>query len=197
MVKLLTYSPFILLFYCCSSDKTMENSPDETVVLEASQEVGQNNESAVIETVTDVEEQTDPVSADENSITEPLDFDEDADWKSEEEPPGGVSASPNVIDVKQADGTTIKIKGKGSMFVSYTETIDGYTVVRNSNKVYEYARLVKGDLLPSGVKASNPEDRDANELQYLKKATKNLRYQSPKLEELLKEQKKFQDEGKQ
>ena len=59
-------------------------------------------------------------------------------------------ASPYAIDITQPDGTKISIIGKGSMKNSWTETLDGYSIVKNIDGVYEYAQKDNNRLLPSG-----------------------------------------------
>ncbi len=76
-------------------------------------------------------------------------------------------ASPNPVVIAQADSTTITIVGKGNMTNNWTETTDGYTVVRNSLGIYEYAKKQNGELVPDGVKANNPLARNLVEQTYL------------------------------
>ncbi|RDC65538.1 hypothetical protein AHMF7616_04168 [Adhaeribacter pallidiroseus] len=83
-------------------------------------------------------------------------------------------ASPYPIMVKQADGSPLTIIGKGNLLNSWTETIDGYTVV-NRNNNYEYARKIKGQLVPSGIAARNTEARKPTEIAFLQKITKSIK----------------------
>ena len=48
--------------------------------------------------------------------------------------PSNCPASPNPIDINQADGSTLTIVGKGGMLNSRTETADGYTIVNKNCK---------------------------------------------------------------
>ena len=59
-------------------------------------------------------------------------------------------ASPYAIEITQPDGTKISIIGKGSMKNSWTETLDGYSIVKNIDGVYEYAQKNNGQLVSSG-----------------------------------------------
>ena len=103
----------------------------------------------------------------------------------------GVQASPKAINVKQPDGTSIKVIGQGNMYVHYTETTDGYTLIKNEQGVYEYAvNDTTGNLLAGGIKAKNFKHRPALEVAYVKKIQKHLRYEGKKLEELTKDIKK-------
>ena len=109
-----------------------------------------------------------------------------------------ISVSPNPITIKQPNGTKLSIIGKGNMHISYTETTDGYTLVKNKKGIYEYALINKttGDLVPSGYSAHNPTRRSKKEVHFLRKIKKHNKYQPPKLDSLLIEQKKFNNEIK-
>ena len=100
----------------------------------------------------------------------------------------GVEASQDTIAIRQIDGSTIHVIGFGNIRVSYTETIDGYTLMLNPVGLYEYAVQTKdGNLTYGGVPAHDPKDRKGKEKRYLKKkATMHLRYQNPALENILK-----------
>jgi hypothetical protein len=97
-----------------------------------------------------------------------------------------VSISPDTISLRQIDGTVIDIIGAGNMNLSYTETTDGYTIILNGQGLYEYAKQAKdGDLIPTGVRAHNPDKREKSEIKFLSKKPKHLRYQNPRLNEIL------------
>jgi hypothetical protein len=86
------------------------------------------------------------------------------------------STSPYSISIAQPDGTSLLIIGKGDMNEPYTETIDGYTILRNEDLVYEYAIIGKdGRLKPGGIKAKNEENRSKKEKRYLLSLEKHLR----------------------
>jgi hypothetical protein len=56
----------------------------------------------------------------------------------------------------------------------------------NDNGIYEYAKVDKeGVLKPSGTRASNPENRERREERFLGRTKKHLRYQPPKLDEIM------------
>lgn len=98
----------------------------------------------------------------------------------------------DTLALSQQNGPEIHIIGYGRFKLSYSETIDGYTLVRNQEGIYEYAeRASGGDLKASGTIAHDPADRDSDEQQYLEGLSKHLRYRPPKLEEILKEQNRF------
>ncbi|MDQ3071730.1 MAG: hypothetical protein M3Q97_00505 [Bacteroidota bacterium] len=97
----------------------------------------------------------------------------------------GTQASNDVIQITQINGVKLKIAGIGDILISYTETVDGYTIVLNEEGIYEYAvQTNTGDLVPGGVQAHNPEERPKKELRYLKKQVPHLRYTGEKLREL-------------
>lgn len=95
----------------------------------------------------------------------------------------------DTILVTQPDGTTLQVVGKGNKIITYAETTDGYTVVLNDKKIYEYAILSEeGALLPSGIKARSEGNRTKFETNYLKDTPKHLRFEGEKLKELLKKE---------
>ena len=88
----------------------------------------------------------------------------------------GTSVSPYALIVEQSDGTQLEVMGKGNMNDPYTETLDGYTVLKNKEGIYEYAILgSRNRLVPGGIKANNAENRKPRERKYLKRTEKHLR----------------------
>jgi M6 family metalloprotease-like protein len=86
-----------------------------------------------------------------------------------------VSAAPYSIDVPQADGTSVKIRGYGDEYSHLSVSEDGYTILRNKKGYYEYASKNKlGVLSPSGVRVKNIETRTRSEKKFLTKTTKYL-----------------------
>ncbi len=95
-------------------------------------------------------------------------------------------ASPDPVTILQPDGTELTVIGYGNMDVNYTETEDGYTVVKNKAGIYEYAiQTTDGDLKATGIKARQTSQRTTSELQYLKTQPLHLKYSEEKLEKLL------------
>ncbi len=91
-----------------------------------------------------------------------------------------VAVSPDPVVVTQPDNTLLTLVGKGTPARPYTETIDGYTVLRNSKGYYVYAYRNKEQQLVAGKKkAHNPPERGWCERRYLKKLTKHLRSPEP------------------
>src|SRR5690554_5938663 len=88
--------------------------------------------------------------------------------------PSNCIASPEPIVVTQADQTQITVVGKGNINNYWTETVDGYTIVRNSNGIYEYASLVNGELQASGIKANDPQYRSTAEVNYVNSLTPSI-----------------------
>ncbi len=81
-----------------------------------------------------------------------------------------VAVAPDPVTVTQPDNSRLTIVGKGTAANPYTETTDGYTVVRNNKGYYVYAILDKQHKLVAGKrKAHNPEERSRCERKYLKK----------------------------
>ena len=76
--------------------------------------------------------------------------------------------------VTQPDGTQLTIQLIGDEYYSFNTTEDGYTVVKNSQGVYEYAARVSDKLVASGVKAHDVAQRNASEMTYLAGITKYI-----------------------
>ena len=77
-----------------------------------------------------------------------------------------VPADPTPIQVTQPDGTKLTIKLHGDEFFHFTSTVDGYTVVKNAQGFYTYARLdgdrlVAGDRIARDVNQRTAADRAA------------------------------------
>ena len=71
--------------------------------------------------------------------------------------------APYAIPVVQPDGTTLQIIARGNQFQHWSETIDGYTVVKNRAGYYEYAVARNGYLSSSGTLARDPQGRSLAE----------------------------------
>lgn len=103
-----------------------------------------------------------------------------------------INACPFPIKITQVDGSKLTIIGLGNMFISYTESIDSFTLVKNTRDIYEFAKLSpNGDLIPSGVRARDPRSRTKKQRIYLKNKPKHLRYTGEKLLELQEKSQNF------
>lgn len=66
------------------------------------------------------------------------------------------SVSPYPITQTQSDGSKITLYAFGNEAVNYLETAEGYTVLKNSNNLFEYATIgLDGNLTLSGMNASD------------------------------------------
>lgn len=84
--------------------------------------------------------------------------------------------SPYPITINQPDNTTIQVLGKGNRENPYVETIDGFTIMRNKSKIYEYVVVgVNWKLELSGRKANDPNARTLEEIEFLRTIEKHLR----------------------
>ncbi|HQP05176.1 MAG TPA: M6 family metalloprotease domain-containing protein, partial [Bacteroidales bacterium] len=93
------------------------------------------------------------------------------------QPAFSVPAKPGLIEFTQPDGSTLKIYLHGDEFVKWAETLDGYTLMFNSEGYYEYAtRDLHGEMIPSGIVARDIEIRDAAAVAYLINTPKGLFY---------------------
>jgi len=89
----------------------------------------------------------------------------------------GVSAYPYPVEVTQSDGSTITVLLKGDEHIRWAETVDGYSIMRNSSGIFEYAKTdSKIDMIPSGVKVRNLSERSSSDIQFLSGVKKHLTY---------------------
>lgn len=68
---------------------------------------------------------------------------------------GAEPASQKPFDITQPDGTVITLHMVGDEYYHWTETTDNQVVIRSEEGYYEYATIQNGEIVPSGVKASN------------------------------------------
>jgi len=88
-----------------------------------------------------------------------------------------VPASSKPIEYKQPDGTIVTITLKGDENLHWAVTSDGYTILSNIEKGYDYAKMDKNkNLVSSGKLAHNPEKRSKKEIKFLKKIEKGLKF---------------------
>ncbi len=78
-------------------------------------------------------------------------------------------------------------------YISYTETVDGYTIVLNEAGEWCYAVRKGDDLVPSRVKVHDPIYREEAEKRFLEKLPKHLRYGPDRINELKLEKLKLYD----
>ncbi len=89
----------------------------------------------------------------------------------------GVPAYPFPVEIIQPDGTRIVVIQKGDEHVKWAQTLDGYSIMRNSKGVFEYSTLSSAnDMIPSGIQAKNQSERSSSDLQFLSKTRKGLVY---------------------
>ena len=67
--------------------------------------------------------------------------------------------APYAVPVIQPDGSTLQIVARGNQFQHWSETTDGYTVVKSKSGYYEYAKEQNGRLTGSGIIAQDPQQR--------------------------------------
>lgn len=95
-----------------------------------------------------------------------------------------VPANPSPLTIKQPNGKTLTFTLKGDEKVNWATTIDQYTLIRNSENVFVYAKLnERGDLVPSNFVASNPDERTAEERLFLSTLPFNLHFSDTQIQE--------------
>jgi len=95
-------------------------------------------------------------------------------------------AYPQLVDYQLPDGTTITIQLMGDEKVKWAETPDGYSILLNQEGFYEYAVLNSdGDMVLSGVRANNVDERSSEENTYLSGIEKNLQFSESQIDAML------------
>ena len=86
-----------------------------------------------------------------------------------------IPADPTPVKVTQPDGSTVTVRLHGDEFFHITQTLDGYTLIKNANGYYTYARQESdGRLVSSGVVAHDLTHRSGAELSALAGIPKGL-----------------------
>ena len=97
-----------------------------------------------------------------------------------------VPAVPHPIEVTQPDGTKLTMRIIGDEFFNYHTTVDGYTIVKNSNGFYVYGVLKNDVIIPTAIVAHNAETRSASEATFLKGVKKHQYSQEAARQAMLK-----------
>lgn len=98
-----------------------------------------------------------------------------------------VPAKQTPITITQPDGRVLTYILKGDEVVSWCESSDGYTLFANGEGVLCYAMLDKDkNLVSSGVVACNREERNVQDLLFLKSIDKKLFYSDKQMEKFAK-----------
>lgn len=90
-----------------------------------------------------------------------------------------IPAYPGIFTATQPDGTTIHLQLVGDEWQSFTTTSDGYTVVKNTNGAYVYAKLINGQLAATSYTAHDAVNRSASEKLFISNEGKYLKPQMP------------------
>jgi len=86
-----------------------------------------------------------------------------------------VGAFPHPQEITQPDGSVLTIRQHGDEWYNWMTTGDGFRIVKNHNGFFEYATQLKsGEIVSSGIRASNPDKRDPSEITFLSSTQKNL-----------------------
>ncbi|MCK9638798.1 MAG: hypothetical protein M0R39_02735 [Prolixibacteraceae bacterium] len=93
-----------------------------------------------------------------------------------------VSAYPLPVEITQPDGTKIMIVLKGDEHIKWAQTMDGYTIMRNSAGIFEFTKINPNfDMVPSGIRAKNERERSNSDIQFLNNTPKGLSYSKSKV----------------
>ena len=94
-----------------------------------------------------------------------------------------VPAYPNPINYTQPDGSKITIQLRGDERINWSETLDGFTLLRNSERFFEYATLNEiGDLVPSGIRVNDIAQRTNEEHSFLRGIPRGLMFSEEQIE---------------
>jgi len=84
-------------------------------------------------------------------------------------------AYPGLIEFIQPNGIKVNIYLKGDEIIKWAETTDGFTLLYNSQGYLEYAKLnYLNDLVPSGIMATNINERTSSVNIFLLQTQKKL-----------------------
>lgn len=90
-----------------------------------------------------------------------------------------IPASPDPIKIKQADGSEITIYLRGDEFFHYQTSLDGYLLCQNNRGILEYAQKdITGNIIATGLKAKEIEDRTISDKKILQTLDKSLDFRS-------------------
>lgn len=94
-----------------------------------------------------------------------------------------VPAYPNPISYTLPDGSQITIQLRGDERLNWVETLDGFTLLRNSEGFFEYAAIDEiGDLTLSGVRVSDMPRRTSSEQSFLRNIPRGLGFSEYQIE---------------
>ena len=86
-----------------------------------------------------------------------------------------IPADPTPVKVTQPDGSTVTVRLHGDEFFHLTQTLDGYTLVKDASGYYTYARQDQGGrLVSSGIAAHDVSHRSGKEMAALAGIPKGL-----------------------
>lgn len=98
----------------------------------------------------------------------------------------GIPAKPGTICYTQPDGSKINISLKGDGVAHWAISDDGYTLISNSNKFYEYAKLdANANLVSTGIVAKNAANRKSAEIAVLNNISKGINYSDKQIKQKL------------
>lgn len=82
------------------------------------------------------------------------------------------SVAPYTNTISQPDGSKITLRAVGNEAIHYLETEDGFTVLKNNDGYFEYAKTDEaGNIVSSGIIARDDQQMKANVLPHLRYST--------------------------
>ena len=83
--------------------------------------------------------------------------------------------APYAVPVTQPDGSVLHLMVRGNQFQHWSETTDGYTVVKNRAGYYEYVSQQNGKLSGNGTLAQDPQRRSLSDQRQLLSIGKHIK----------------------
>ena len=97
---------------------------------------------------------------------------------------GAVPAPKKPVTVTQADGTTITIYIRGDESTRWSETLDGYSLLKKDGLYYYAVRNGQGEMVASDVRAHDQRARTRQEKKFLKQVPKQLRFSAEQVSKM-------------
>lgn len=86
----------------------------------------------------------------------------------------GEPANPQLVKIKQPDGSFLTVCLIGDEFSYCYQTSDGFFIRKNKKNIFEYASINDGKIVTSGIKANDIVKRTAEEKKYVATISSNF-----------------------
>lgn len=108
-----------------------------------------------------------------------------------------VPAYPGMITFTQPNGEKVSIYLRGDEYISWSKTIDGYSLMYNKNGYLEYAVLNSdGNMIPSGIVVRDISKRTPFESEFVSKIPHGIFYSDSQMESIIQIRKIYENQQK-